>query len=249
MASKLFFVALLFFITPFGMKIVYADLTPKEILARSQEAGSSPEGFIFKIHISSVENYVKHDRVLEVKAKGPNFLATILSPLEEKGQKALRVNRTLWFIKPGLSAPYPISPRELLTRGVTYGDIATVDYANEYEASLLPEQVIGNELCYVFDLKTKNPHAMYPQLKHWISKKRLLGVKTEFFLVSGKMLKSATFEHKNVVLIRDQKYPFPSTMVVTEVLMSQNVSTLTFSEPTLLKIPDSTFDVNLLKLD
>ena len=49
-------------------------------------------------------------------------------------------------------------------------------------------------LCWPKDKKTT-----YDRIKYWISKDRVVGVKAEYFTVSGKQFKSAAMAYTNTV--------------------------------------------------
>jgi hypothetical protein len=170
------------------------------------------------------------------------------SPPKVKGQKILMVDHNMWFVKAGVSKPVPISPRQKLVGGAAYGDIAATNYSNDYEASPLPDEEVEGELCFVFDLRANTKKATYDQIKYWISKERLVGVKSEFFTVSGKMLKSAVFEYANEVQTNERQQPFISKMTIVDGLIETNITTMEFSEPVFKRIPASTFNLNFLMI-
>ena len=222
------------------------ELTLKEILHLADEARGNLEGVKWRVVIDSIENGREQKRTLNVKARGYDFLATLISPPKVKGQKVLMVDHNMWFTKPGLRKPVPISPRQKLVGGASYGDIAATNYADDYEATPLDDIMVNGELCYVFDLKAATKKATYDRIKYWISKERIVGVKAEYFTVSGKMLKSAIFENENRIQLRNKLHPFISKMIITDALVKDNVTTMIFSKPKLVKVPASTFDLNLL---
>ncbi len=224
------------------------ELTNKEILQRADEARGNLEGVIWRVSIDSIENGRQQNRKLNVKARGYDFLASMLSPPKVKGQKILMVDHNLWFTKPGVGKPVPVSPRQKLVGAASYGDIAATNYADDYEATRLDDETVNGELCYVFDLEATTKKATYDRIKYWISKERIVGIKAEYFSVSGKMLKSASFENENQIQLRSEPHPFISKMIITDVLVSGNVTTMTFSKPKLVEVPPSTFDLNLLIL-
>jgi len=230
------------------MHYSYAELTSKEILQRADESRGNLEGVKWGLCINSIESNRQQERSLNVQARGYDFLASLISPPKVKGQKLLMLDHSMWFVKPGLRKSVPISPRQKLVGGASYGDIAATNYANDYEATALYDEIIADELCYVFNLKAIHKNATYDFIKYWVSKNRLVGVKAEFFTVSGKMFKTATFEYKNVAKLRNELRPFISKMVITDALINSNITTLNFSEPILVKVPDSTFDLNLLMM-
>jgi len=223
-----------------------AEGTPGEILQRADEARGHLKGVAWKVTILSVEGERQYERTLRVKAKGHNFIASVLSPPNVKGQRLLMIDHSMWFIKPETTRPVPISPKQKLMGGAAIGDIAATDYADGSEAFSLPEESVGGETCYVFDLKASHKKSTYDRIKYWISKERGVAVKAQFFTVSNKMLKTATYEHKNQVQLNGRPNPFISRMAITDALIQSRVTTLTFSEPLLVDLPDSTFDLNLL---
>lgn len=218
----------------------------KEILERADEARGNLEGVEWVVSILSVENGRENTRVLKIKAKGYDFLATLTAPPKVKHQKLLMVDRNMWFAKPGLRKPVPISSRQRLVGGISYGDIASTNYAKDYSAEMLPDQMLAGELCSVFELKANTKKATYDQVKYWISKDRGLGIAAQYYTISGKLLKSATFEYDNVVRYDGKDHPFISKMVITDGVIPENIGTLIFSEPKLKRISDATLDVNLL---
>ena len=107
------------------------------------------------------------------------------------------LDRNMWFAKPGLSKAVPISPRQKLLGGAANGDIASTNYAGDYKIVQTSEDTFNNEPCYLLDLSAVDKKATYDRIKYWISKERLVGVKAEFYTVSGKLFKTATFEYKH----------------------------------------------------
>jgi len=230
----------------FCSRPVLAEMTPKEILEKSDEARGSVKGIEWEIKLESIENGRKQSRTLKIKARDFNSLAEFISPPKVKGRKLLMIDRNMWFIKPGLRKPVPISPRQKLMGSASNGDIASTNYAGDYDATLVSEDTVKGELCYLLDLTAINKKVTYDRIKYWVSKKRLVGVKAEFFTVSGKIFKSATFEYGNSIPIEGKPKPFVSKMIITDAVIKENVTTMTYSKIRLKKIPDSTFNLNLL---
>ena len=227
-------------------KPALAAMTPQEILARADQARGNVEGIEWKVKINSIENGRKRSQTIRLKVRSFNVLAESLSPPKVKGRKILMIDRNMWFIQPGLRKPVPISPRQKLQGGASNGDIASTNYAEDYEAVSLSEDSVDGEPCTLFDLKATSKKATYDRIKYWISKERFVGVQAEFFTVFGKVLKSATFEYENSLKIRGALRPFISKMVITDAVVKENITTMTYSKPKLKRIPDSAFNLNLL---
>lgn len=223
---------------------VAAELSAKEILYRADESRGNLEGIKWTVQIDSVENGEKQDRLLTVSARGYDFLAILTDPPKVKGQKLLMIDHTMWYMKPGLKKPVPISSKQKLVGGAAYGDIAATNYANDYDPSPLPDESVNGQLCYVFDLKANSKKTTYDQIKYWVDKDRLVGVKADFYTVSGKIFKSATFDYTNQIVIAGAERPFISKMTITDSLVEGNITHLVFSDQEIAQLPDSLFNLN-----
>ena len=183
---------------------------------------------------------------MDVQARGYDFLAMFLTPPKSKGQRVLQADRNMWYTKPGVRKAVPISSRQKLVGGAAYGDIAATNYADDYDATPLPDETVDGIACFVFDLKASTKQCTYDKVKYWVSKDRSVPVKAEYYTVSGKMFKSARFECEHSVEVDGKQSPFISKLTITDAVMNKNVTIMAFSVPRLEKLPDSTFDVNLL---
>lgn len=225
---------------------VFAQMTPKEMLQKADEARGNAEGIQWEISIDSVEGGRKQHRTLRVNARGYNSLADTLAPANVKGQKLLMRDRNMWFAKPGLSKAVPISPRQKLMGGAANGDIASTNYAGDYKIIHTAESKVNDEACLLLDLKAVDSRATYDRIKYWISRDRLVGLKAEFYTVSGKMFKTAIFEYKNSIAINEKPREFISKMIITGAIIKEDVTIMRYSNPVFKKVSDATFNLNLL---
>ena len=218
----------------------------EKVLAASDRARGNLAGIQWKITIDSRENGRSQKRELRLKARDVNSLAEFTAPAKVKGRKLLMRDRNMWFIKPGLKKPVPISPRQKLMGGASNGDIASTNYAGDYKIAAASEETVNGEACWVFDLAALDHKVTYDKIRYWISKKRLVGVKAEFYTVSGKLFKTATFEYDNRIYVHGKAVPFVSKMEITDALIKQNITTLYYSRIKVTPVPDAAFDLNLL---
>jgi outer membrane lipoprotein-sorting protein len=230
----------------FSFSSSQAAMTPQEILSKADEARGNADGIEWEIQIDSIEGGRDQHRTLRVSARSFNSLAEFLAPPNVKGQKLLMLDRNMWFAKPGLSKAVPISPRQKLIGGAANGDIASTNYAGDYKVTQASEEVVNGEKCHLFDLTAVDKKATYDRIKYWISKERSVGVKAEFYTVSGKMFKTATFEYNHTVTIEGQTRPFISKMVITSAVIKEDITTMYYRKAVLKKIPDAMFNLNLL---
>ncbi len=224
----------------------WAALSPREILARADRARGRVPGLVWTVRMVSSDASERREETLEVKARNEDVLATYLAPPRAKGQKLLMVGRNMWFYKPGLSKSVPISPRQKLMGQAANGDIASTNYSGDYEASLTGEESVDGEPCYRLTLTSRTQNVTYDRLVYWVSKARLVGVKAEFYTVSGKMFKWATFEYRHSIAHGGDKIPFVSRMVIHDAIRPQATTTLEYSEIAVTTLPASTFNRDLL---
>lgn len=223
------------------------SVTPEELLVSSDNARGNVDGIVWTIHLHSTENGRDQDRTLKIKAHGRNSLAEFIKPARVKGRKLLMLDRNMWFVKPGLRKPVPISSRQKLSGGAANGDIASTNYAGDYTPKSVTDTVLGGTECYLLDLVRKNKKLSYDRIRYWISKEQHLGIQAEFYTVSGKLIKSAVFKYENTLKVDGKPQPFVSEMVITDALVKENITRMTYKDVATKNIPDSVFNLNLLR--
>ncbi len=226
---------------------VAADATPDvtKILEASDSARGNSAGLSWDVHIE-VTGSNPSTRDLNIKAKNENSLATFLAPSSVKGQMLLMKKNNMWFIKPELSKPISISPRQRLIGGAANADIASTNYARDYDATITGDEDINGTPCYVMDLKGKTKDVTYASIKYWVSKDKNLGLKSEYYSVSGKLLKTATFKYDISVTIDGKEQPFVSEMSISDDLIKDSVTVMSYKNVSVKDIPSSTFSVDNL---
>jgi hypothetical protein len=216
------------------------------ILKEADESRGNLQGVSWEVVVESIEAQRTTDTMTwNIKARGFDISGLSLDPPKYKGNKLLMTNNNMWFYKPGLSKPIPIAQRQKLTGNAAYGDIASTNYAQDYEPTLLPEETVDGELCNVFDLVSKNNNTTYDKIKYWVSKKRIVGIKAEYFTVSGKKFKLADMEYKNKVKVNGTIRPFISKITMKDTLINENVTYLSMNKPRFEPLPDYIFNINL----
>lgn len=217
-----------------------------DMLRAADEARGNVEGIAWNVTVETFENErVTDTLVYEIKARGFNVAGVSQAPPKYKGNKLLMLNTSMWFYKQGLSKPVPVSQRQKLMGDASYGDIASTNYAEHYEAAELPEESVNGEACRVFDLKAKTDKVTYDRIRYWISKQRQVGIRAEYYTVSGKKFKTATMDYENEVRLGGRRRPFLSRIVMQGELMNGTVTYLSLREPHIGPLPDYVFDLNL----
>ncbi|HEB56030.1 MAG TPA: outer membrane lipoprotein-sorting protein [Gammaproteobacteria bacterium] len=229
------------------------EITAKEILDRSEYAkGEGLPGLTVDLYVSTTEDGSVKERYLELKIGGlPNgtddhSLAEFTRPARYKGQKLLTSRGNMWFVRPGLSKPVPISPRQKMLGSASNGDIASTNFIDNYEPKILREETVDGDDCYVLELKAINKVATYDRIVYWVYKGSFLGFKADYYTASGKLFKSATFEYDNQVNDSGKVRKFLSKMVINDRVQEGNVTVMKYSNVVAKLIPPSAFNLSLL---
>jgi outer membrane lipoprotein-sorting protein len=134
------------------------------------------------------------ERLYDVSQKGTDRTYVEFMSPRDKGRHLLMLGDDMWIYLPDTSRPVRITPLERLSGDASNGDIARTNYAVDYSPVYLRTEKVGAEQCYVLDLTAKRKGATYQRILYWIRVTDARPVRAEFYLTSGKHIKSATFD-------------------------------------------------------
>lgn len=220
--------------------------TALELLQSADRArGGVGQGITWNVTVEATEEGETTTRTFLVKARGDDALVEALAPPRYKGEVMLFNDRTIWFVRPGLRKPVSISARQRLSGLAANGDIASTNYARDYDGTIAAEEVVEGEPTWKLELKAKARNVTYDRIRSWISKKRRLGVKAEFLTVSGEVFKTATFDYGNRLRSAEGgTFDFVSRMTIRDVGGSGAVTVLTYAQPKAETHAPSLFNIN-----
>jgi len=222
---------------------------PGELLSnsdRARGAAKSLKGITWESEVVSSENGSESRVTYRVKVFGVDALAQIIAPARQKGELVLFNDRTLWFFKPGLKKPVNISPRQKLIGQAANGDIASTQYARDYEALAAGEDTVDGKKAWKLDLKAKAKNVTYDRIRYWISKTDQVALRAEFLTLAGATFKVAEFKYGNSMTIKDSKYPFVSEMKITDAKNAANTTIIVYKNPKEEAHQAGLFNVNSL---
>ncbi len=227
---------------------VCAATDAKALLEHADRArGGGLPGIVWEIKLTSRDgDKVSDEQRFEVRAVDDASVAETLEPARFKGSKLLQVGRNMWLTRPGLSKPIPISPRQRLSGEASNGDIAATNYAGDYDAQLTGDEAVDGEACHVLELTAKHKRTTYDKIRYWVSVKREVGVKADFYSLSGKLLKTARFDYGNTLAHNGQRIPFVSRMTIRDALLDAE-TTMVFGTVQVRKIPAAEFDLGQMQ--
>ncbi len=219
----------------------------QKILQKADQArGGVSKGLAWELDLNSQDKNKKTSFKYQVKVKDNNVLAKCIEPPRSKGEVFLFLDRNLWIHRPGLRKPLSLSPRQRLSGQASNGDIATTNYARDYEATLLNEETLNGTKTWKLKLKGKSKDLTYDQINYWVSKDQNLGIKAEFLTLQGQVFKTATIEYKNSITVSGLKIPFISRMLITDAKDPSLTSELIYSNPNSENMSEAIFNVNRL---
>jgi hypothetical protein len=135
---------------------------------------------------------------MDLFVKGTDTSLCVFTEGKQKGRKILTVADRVWLIVPGASRPIPVSKSQRLMGAASFGDIARLRFADEYEATLRDEEATvpgraGETPCRVLDLKAKRAGSAYPAAVLWTGRDDGLARRLRLSLASGKDAKEVLF--------------------------------------------------------
>ena len=166
--------------------------------------------------------------VLDLFVKGTDKSLCVFREGKQKGRKILTLGDRVWLIVPNASRPIPVSKTQRLMGAASFGDIARLRFADEYEATVRPgespcEDPGGAMRCRVLDLKAKRAGSAYPTAVLWAGRDDGLARRLRLSLASGK-------EAKEVLFTGYTEKPRIKTMEIRDLLQrgGENVTSLQF---------------------
>jgi outer membrane lipoprotein-sorting protein len=233
-------------IVPAAAQPAAAGAPPAADLLRAADRarGGVASGITWTATVDSTEDGQTTSRTFLVKARDTDALVEALAPPRHKGEVMLFNDRTIWFVKPGLRKPVSVSARQRLSGEAANGDIATTNYARDYEGTVVGEELVGEEAAWRLELKAKAKNVTYDRIRYWISKGRRLGLKAEFLTLGGDLFKTATFEYENTLRSGGARFEFVSRMAIRSATGSGGQTTIRFDAPRHETHPPSMFNIN-----
>lgn len=170
-----------------------ADGEAARLLARADGFRGGVDSGVVNVKLTNFEgNRVVEEAGFEVSVKGDNSLVKFLSP-KSKGQSLLMRGDDMWFFLPAVARPVRITPIQRLLGNVSNGDLARLRYGVDYDATVEGEEDAGGVRCVVLDLRARRKAATYQRVRYFVRKSDGRPVRAEYFLTSGKPIKTASF--------------------------------------------------------
>jgi outer membrane lipoprotein-sorting protein len=165
------------------------------LLKRSDTFRNGWPSYVLKVKITNYESDKSdEERLYTVSQKGADRTYVEFMSPRDKGRHLLMLGDDMWIYLPDTSRPIRITPLERLSGDASNGDVARTNYAVDYSPVYLRTEKQGSEQCFVLELKAMRKGATYQRILYWLRVEDARPVRAEFFLTSGKHIKTATFD-------------------------------------------------------
>ncbi len=221
-----------------GRSQAAAKVDAEALLKRSDTYRNGWPSYMVKVNITDFESgKPDEEHLYEVSQKGTDKTYVEFMSPREKGRHLLMLVDDMWIFLPDTSRPVRITPLERLTGDASNGDVARTNYAADYSPVYLRTEKAGDVECHVLELTAKRKGATYQRILYWVRIEDARPVKAEFYLTSGKQVKSATF---------DEYAPSGGKMLVRKLTLYDEIrhnshSVLEYSAAVPRELPDKLF--------
>jgi outer membrane lipoprotein-sorting protein len=170
-------------------------VNPDALLRKSDAFRNGWPSYSLRVKITNYESgRSDEEKLYEVSQKGTDRTYVEFMSPREKGRHLLMLGDDMWIYLPDTSRPVRITPLERLSGDASNGDVARTNYAADYSAVYLRTEKAGSDNCHVLELTARRKGATYQRILYWVRVDDARPVRAEFYLTSGKHIKSATFD-------------------------------------------------------
>ena len=196
-----------------------------------------------QVDTSTVTSY---SRTIDSSGQFASLVRFVL-PARDAGKLMLKSGNDLWFFDPGTQASVRISPQQRLMGQASNGDVISVNYARDYQASLLAEEPVKDgeqrtRQAYKLQLVATNPDATYPAIELWVDAENDWPIKARFLAESGRLLKTAYYRRFQKHLGTER----PGEIVIIDGLSPGSVTLVRMTDYSARNIPAAWFQRDFL---
>lgn len=160
-------------------------------------------------------------------------LIKVLGPKKSLGRNMLMIGENMWVYVPNIRRSVRISLNQKLTGEAANGDISRMRWTGDYSHKVEKKDSKQWELL----LEATKQGLTYSKIRVWVDAKDKRPLKAEFLTLSGKIIKTATYEDYRPVLGLNR----PSRIHIVDNLRKDQFSDIYLEKMQIKKFPDSMF--------
>jgi outer membrane lipoprotein-sorting protein len=167
-------------------------------------------------------------------------LVMFLSPERDAGKLLLKNDNDLWLYDPANKASIRISPKERLLGQASNGDVVTVNWSKDYDASVVGEEPVVDgdrqqTKAHHLSLTAKTAQVTYARIELWVEVASSRPLKAQFYSESNRLLKTAYYRRYQPELGAVR----PTETVIIDGLDPKWVTVMRYSDYITKTIPDA----------
>ena len=161
-------------------------------------------------------------------------------PARDAGKLILKNGNDMWFYDPTSKASVRLSPQQRLLGQASNGDVATVNLAKDYKATLVATEDVQDgerktRKSHKLGLTARSAEVTYATIELWVDADNNRPIKGRFFAESSRLLKTVYYRRFQPQLGVDR----PTESVIIDGLNPQSVTLMRFSDYVTRVIPDT----------
>jgi len=234
--------------------LVLAAPTAEEILVASDAIRNPGKPFSVTVTLTEFQARKQVDTSTLVSYSRTNqaggqfsSLIRFVQPARDAGKLMLKNGNDMWFYDPVSKASVRLSPQQRLLGQASNGDVATVNLARDYKATLAATEAVQDgegktRSAHKLMLTAGSPDVTYASIEMWVDAANNQPIKARFFAESARLLKTAFYRKYQPQLGTDR----PTETVIIDGLNPQSVTILRLSDYVARAIPDTWFQRDFL---
>jgi outer membrane lipoprotein-sorting protein len=234
--------------------LVWGAPTAEEILAASDAIRNPGKPFSVTVTLTEFQarkqvdtsTLVSYSRINQTGGQFSSLIRFV-QPARDAGKLMLKNGNDMWFYDPVSKASVRLSPQQRLLGQASNGDVATVNLARDYKASLAATEAVQDgegksRSAHKLMLTAGSPDVTYASIEMWVDAANNQPIKAKFFAESARLLKTAFYRKYQPQLGTDR----PTETVIIDGLNPQSVTILRLSDYVARAIPDTWFQRDFL---
>ncbi len=210
-----------------------------QIVRKADDVRGPQEAFSMSVSVQDSQKGVTKESVYRVYSKGTLYsLVEQTEPVRAQGRKLLMRDHDLWLFTPSVSRPTRVSFELKLTGEVANGDLMRTNFAADYSASILGEEILDGKKAFKLKLDARNKMVTYRRIDYWVEKEKSYPIKAQFYALSGKLLKTAVYSEIKSVFGK----PRMTKILITDSIQANHTSLLKYSQQKKENLDDSFFN-------
>lgn len=156
--------------------------------------------------------------------------------------KILYFKDNMWALVGNSKRPLKMTPMQRLMGNAANGDVARINYTQDYNAEIIEKIDLDNTPCLKVELTAKNASTTYHRIIMYVKAANYQPVKAEHYLISGKLFKTTIFNKYRKLNNQTILYEF----TIYDELKKNSKTVFTYSDFKSENLPDKYFNKNYL---